>query len=205
VHEGALDRKCESCHTAAAWKGPEAVFDHARHTRFALDALHAGLACVDCHEDARFRAAGRECASCHPDAATLLEGRFDGRVAAADPHAERVDCRSCHPAALANPHLRDYERLCADCHTPEYGALLRTRTRLLDEAALRAEGAARRLELSLRRGEASAGPAAAALAREVERLARSGAHNPDLAEAALAEHLRRLEAALAERGETWTR
>jgi hypothetical protein len=39
----------------------------------------------------------------------------------------------------------------------------------------------------------------------VERLARSGAHNPDLAEAALAEHLRRLEAALAERGETWTR
>jgi hypothetical protein len=185
----------------AAWQGAESGFDHARHTRFALDALHARLACSDCHADARFRSEGRECASCHPDAAALLAGRFGELGAAADPHAGRVDCRACHPAALAVPRLRDYERLCAHCHTPEYAALLRTRTRLVDEAALRAEDAARRLALARRRGGALAQPAATG--DEIERLAQSGAHNAALAEAALTEHLRRLEAALAEGGTQW--
>ncbi len=196
-HENALGAKCESCHTPAAWAGPEAIFDHARHGRFALDALHTGLACQSCHADARFGASGRDCESCHADAAALVAGRFAGRTAAADPHAGRVDCRGCHPAALARPHLVDYERLCVECHTPEYGQLLATRTRLLDGLALRAEAAAR--AASKGRAASDAGPAA-----EIARLGRSGIHNPALAEAALLDHLRRLEPTRREGGEAWT-
>jgi len=49
------ERDCGACHTAAAWSarglvapGP-AGFDHDADTRFALDALHAALACGACH------------------------------------------------------------------------------------------------------------------------------------------------------------
>jgi hypothetical protein len=203
-HESALGAKCESCHTAAAWGGPEAIFDHARHGRFALDALHAALACESCHADARFRANGRDCESCHADAAALLAGRFGARTAAADPHTGRVDCRGCHPAELANPHLIDYERRCVECHTPEYGQLLATRTRLLDDLALRAESAVNARTRGRAAGGAAPSAADAVGAAEIRRLGRSGIHNPDLAEAALREHLRRLEADPGEGGAAWT-
>ena len=169
VHEAALGSDCARCHGETAWKGPEAGFDHERHARFALDALHARLACGDCHADARFTAAGRECESCHADAAGLLAGRFADASGAPDPHAGRLACRQCHPAELARPRGLDYERLCAGCHTPEYGALLATRRRLLEATALRAEAAS------------PAGPGRERAARR----ARSGAHNPELAEAIL--------------------
>jgi hypothetical protein len=178
---------------SAAWRGPGAVFDHARHTDFPLDALHAPLACGSCHEDARFRARGRACEDCHGDAAALLAGRFEEASGPPDPHQGQVPCRGCHPEASTGTRLLDYERGCVDCHVPAYGQLLLTRKRILDDLVVRTEAALRRVELAERRGEADAVAAGARAADRVARLAASGVHNPELAERLLREELSRLE------------
>jgi hypothetical protein len=189
-HRSALGSDCARCHGAEAWKGPGAIFDHAAHTRFPLDALHAGLSCTSCHSDGRFQSTGRECADCHRDAAALLAGRFAGSPRDPDVHAARLSCRDCHPAGLARPEPLDYERGCAGCHTPEYGTLLASRRRLLHDTAMRAEDALRRIAS---RADGPPGPERARVADEIDRLARSGAHHPDLAEQQLRAWLERLE------------
>ena len=57
-HTGALGSGCTSCHSPAGWQatGKSARFDHARDTKFPLDALHAKLACGACHEGLAFSA-----------------------------------------------------------------------------------------------------------------------------------------------------
>lgn len=194
VHQGALGPDCATCHVSAAWRGPGAVFDHARHTDFPLDALHAPLACGSCHEDARFRARGRACEDCHTDAAALLAGHFDAASGPPDPHHGPVPCRGCHPEASTGTRLLDYERGCVGCHVPAYGQLLLTRKRILDELVVRAEAALRRAELAERRGDAGAAPARARAADRIARLAASGVHNAELAERLLREELSRLDA-----------
>jgi hypothetical protein len=192
-HGSALGRDCARCHEAAAWQGKGAKFDHARHTGFRLDALHASLGCESCHAagDASFAARGETCTACHAQAEALLAGR-EGEGAAPDPHHGRVECRSCHPEAMAETRLVDYGRVCASCHPPQYAALLLTRQRILDELAVRGEGEIRRLELAERRGEGGSPADLAAAARRMRGLARSGIHNPDLAEAILRAELQRL-------------
>jgi hypothetical protein len=147
---------CRSCHSEAGWqKG----FDHDRDTRFALDDLHAPLACESCHSDQRFRAKGRECQACHEDAAQLLAGRFGAARGEADPHAEAVKCADCHrPTRAANRPAALGQR-CAECHTAEYAGLLATWTSKLDSLA-----GSTSLDADL-----------------AERLRRSGAHNFALA------------------------
>jgi hypothetical protein len=164
-HRGSLKADCGSCHSPAVWKGADSPFAHDRHTSFPLDRTHGGLGCVACHEDSRFQAAGNRCGDCHLDAASLTEGRFD--------------------------EVRG-ERRCVECHTPEYGQLLLTRRRILDELVVRGEATLRSQQLAARRGERAEDAALSRIARRVERLARSGIHNPDLAESVLRAELDRL-------------
>jgi hypothetical protein len=124
------ERDCEVCHSDASFRaaGPEAGFDHARDTRFALRGAHARVACAECHTVER-RAAERwaarapgstapqRCAGCH-----------------ADPHERALGdrCIACHDerawkgAGLPFDHERDtrfrldvlHARLaCEECHT----------------------------------------------------------------------------------------
>ncbi|HET6304655.1 MAG TPA: cytochrome c3 family protein [Myxococcota bacterium] len=196
-HESALGPDCARCHEPAAWQGPGSKFDHALHTEFRLDALHAALECGACHasEDAGFAAEGTTCSACHARAEALLAGREGGSLGLAaepDPHHGRVECRSCHPEAMAETRLVDYGRVCAACHPPQYAALLLTRQRILDELVVRGEGELRRLELAGRRGERADDAGLAVAAQRMRDLARSGIHHPDLAEAILRAELGRL-------------
>jgi hypothetical protein len=194
-HAGALGAACTTCHTPASWaaEGKGARFDHARDTRFPLDALHARLDCAACHEGLSFAAKGRECADCHEAAAALLAGRLGDVRSAPDPHAAAVKCRDCHADTVAAPGLLDYERACLACHPAPYGSLLVTRKRLVDEALVKVEAALRARALARRRGEA-AGDAAreAGIAAQLERIAKSGLHHAALSEATLLQALETL-------------
>jgi hypothetical protein len=162
-HRGALGEgeRCSTCHRPERWNEG---FDHARDTRFALDALHAALSCESCHADQHFRAAGRTCESCHADAADLLDGRFGDERGEPDPHRGALQCADCHgPTPAANRPAALAAR-CADCHDASYGPLLATWRARLDEAAVRAKGDAQRIE-RLRRS----GPHGFALAWELLR------------------------------------
>jgi hypothetical protein len=164
-HRGALGPadRCDRCHQPERWN---AGFDHARDTRFALDELHASLACGSCHADSRFRAAGRSCEACHTDAADLLAGRFGAERGEPDPHSGALQCTDCHgPTRAANRPAALAER-CGACHDPAYGPLLAAWRARLDDAALRAHGDAQRIE-RLRRS----GPHGFALASELLRRA----------------------------------
>jgi hypothetical protein len=159
-HRGALGTRCESCHVPRRWNQG---FDHARDTRFALDAQHLRLRCESCHTDQGFGAAGRECADCHRDAAALLAGRVDGFAGAPDFHFEAVSCLDCHGRTPESNELPGLAQRCARCHTSEYAALLSTWRAKLDEAAVAVHTAADRpLAERLRRS----GPHGFALARE---------------------------------------
>jgi len=200
-HAGALGAACTSCHSPATWDadGAGARFDHARDTRFPLDALHAGLDCAACHTGLAFAAQGSECADCHETAAALLAGRLDGAARSLpDPHAAAATCRDCHAEAVAAPRLLDHERACLACHPAPYGALLVSRKRIVDELVVKVEAALRARALARERGEAGeAGPGEAALAAQVSRIAKSGLHHAALSEAAL---LAALEALTGEEG-----
>jgi hypothetical protein len=187
-HQRALGADCAGCHGVQGWSaaGAGARFDHARDTRFALDALHGRLACGACHDGLSFAAAGRECADCHADAAAFLAGDVAGARAEADPHATAASCRDCHAENVAAPRLLDYERACLACHPAPYASLLLSRKRLVDERVVAVEAALRGRELARARGEGGGSAEAdAVLAERVSRIARSGLHHAPLSEAAL--------------------
>jgi hypothetical protein len=58
---------CTRCHEQASWRTLR--FDHARDSRFALDATHAALACSACHRAqdgvVRYTPLGTKCGDCH--------------------------------------------------------------------------------------------------------------------------------------------
>ena len=76
---GALNIRCENCHTSTAWKPirKQPEFDHDRQTSFPLQGLHQGVACQSCHANLVFSTAPTRCAECHADrdrVATLAVG-----------------------------------------------------------------------------------------------------------------------------------
>ena len=111
AHAGRFDRAgvpasadgatgCARCHTTGSFHeiaGGEIAgegFDHARWTGFALDGLHAGLACAACHA---------------PSRAPEPDGRRFGAAAVAD-------CRSCHASPHAGQFAENGVTECARCH-----------------------------------------------------------------------------------------
>ena len=118
-----------TCHTPASWEaeGEGARFDHARDTRFPLDALHAKLDCSRLPRGPRLRAPRAASApTATPTAAAFLAGDAGGARSAPDPHAGAASCRDCHAESVAAPALLDYERACLACHPAPYGSLLVT-------------------------------------------------------------------------------
>ncbi|MCK5943305.1 MAG: hypothetical protein KAI24_15095 [Planctomycetes bacterium] len=69
--DGADATDCRRCHDEGGWRPVR--FDHARDSRFALDAAHARLACSACHRVehlqqrafVRYKPIGTRCADCH--------------------------------------------------------------------------------------------------------------------------------------------
>jgi hypothetical protein len=136
--------RCGGCHVEEGWNHH---FDHARHTRFALDPLHARIACGSCHEDLRFRSEGRQCAECHREATALLAGRWEDHRGEPDPHDGIVKCAGCHGESLeANAPTALAER-CVSCHAPSYGPLLATWRSELDKLAARSGASPREADL----------------------------------------------------------
>ncbi len=96
-HMKKFTRRCDECHSTAAWKTTkEGTFDHQR-SEFPLNGKHADVKCQACHATAP-RAVGasgelgfhisrfRRCADCHKDA---HGGQFAAR-------ADGGKCEACH-------------------------------------------------------------------------------------------------------------
>ena len=145
-------QRCGACHVEEGWGHH---FDHDRHTRFALDPLHARLVCASCHEDIRFRSEGRECAECHQAAASLLAGLWESSQGKPDPHNGVVKCGECHGASLVANAMPALAERCVSCHPASYGPLLATWRSQLDKLVARS----------------------GALPADVELLRKSGPHN----------------------------
>lgn len=77
AHAGQFDeyalQGCERCHESSH-SFADLSFDHDVHSRFPLDATHAGLSCSECHkpwvletgvEFVRYKPLGTECSDCH--------------------------------------------------------------------------------------------------------------------------------------------
>lgn len=62
VHDGALGRSCESCHSASRWA--DVRFDH-EGVGFELTGQHGVTACGDCHRSKPYSSTSRKCAVCH--------------------------------------------------------------------------------------------------------------------------------------------
>jgi hypothetical protein len=108
-HGNGLDKVCEDCHT------PGLAFEDVRfkHAAEGLFAFHADVACIKCHEGARFGRASRNCAGCHADFHKGALGR---------------DCYECHRGTIWSitsfnhsstgfPLMGAHSGLeCGDCH-----------------------------------------------------------------------------------------
>jgi len=125
VHEGKLAHDCLACHQTSGWKAGHLLFDHDRHTRFAMDAVHKGLSCQECHtaDDLTYRAEGTECEACHQVEANALRGQARRLRVGSDPHYGRVMCTDCHDMTVARQSMAGYARRCADCHNDHYAQL----------------------------------------------------------------------------------
>lgn len=132
-HKGRYGDKCESCHSALAWK--PSTFDHERDSRYALRGKHATTKCEECHRrplseekplarcfachersDKHNGQLDKECQNCHNER-TWRETSFEhvrARFPLLGKH-KQVDCRKCH-ATLA---YRDAKLDCASCHAKD--------------------------------------------------------------------------------------
>ena len=122
VHLSKLDSACATCHQTSGWKDGDLLFDHDRDTAFALDAVHRGLSCQECHaaEDLTYRAEGTECAACHKVQAEAMRGQARQLQIDPDPHFGRVACLDCHDMNTAKQSMASHAQRCADCHNGQY-------------------------------------------------------------------------------------
>lgn len=130
-HQGQFGAKCESCHSAKAWKTVD--FNHDTDTSYALRGKHRQAACTDCHtgplykqklpelcwdchkkDDKHKETLGRDCASCHSESGWKDPPRFDhGKTSfpLLGKHG-KVECKDCHKSALYKEAPMD----CFSCH-----------------------------------------------------------------------------------------
>jgi hypothetical protein len=81
VHRTSLGERCQSCHNEKSWK-QGIVFDHGL-THFPLVALHASVACEECHTNRAYKETKSDCYACH--AATDVHKGSLGKA-----------CEQCH-------------------------------------------------------------------------------------------------------------
>jgi formate dehydrogenase gamma subunit len=90
-HKGGFGEKCETCHSAAGWKGKDLKFDH-NSAKFRLEGKHASVTCEKCHKPQT------------PDAA-LGTAVFKGMKFGL--------CNDCHK----DPHRGELRASCVSCHS----------------------------------------------------------------------------------------
>jgi hypothetical protein len=141
-HRGRFGDKCETCHTAQAWK--PSSFRHDRDTRFSLrgahrdatcSACHTGMlyrdkaptACAECHrkDDRHQGSLGTECATCHTEQRWTDVPRFDHdktRYPLRDLH-KTVKCASCHVGVAGKggdkASYKVADQRCVACHAKD--------------------------------------------------------------------------------------
>ena len=92
IHQGAFgEKKCETCHSAAGWKGKDLKFVHDRDAKFRLEGKHRPVKCVKCHK------------------ATTRDGSMD----VASFKTKHASCSNCHK----DPHRGEIRTSCAVCHS----------------------------------------------------------------------------------------
>lgn len=177
-HGGQFKAGCAACHGERGWKGKPLRFAHNRHSRFKIDATHAGLSCEACHKQqggrTRYRPLPGTCAPCHQDQAKALAGKTPWLDAKPDPHAGRVDCVRCHVPGVKSPTPDEFAQTCRGCHGPQYRRLYFDWSKALSARAARA----RELLARLRREKS---PRADEVARKIEAARAAGLHNTQLA------------------------
>ena len=114
-HQGILGDRCETCHTAVAWK--KILFDHDK-TRFKLIGSHQETPCLKCHKTPHLKETPKVCFECHKK-----EDRHKGKLGR--------ECDRCHVAEkwkrIVFDHATTKYRLigkhlpvpCAKCHVQE--------------------------------------------------------------------------------------
>ena len=137
---GALNTRCENCHTTTAWKPirKQVEFDHDRQTSFPLLGLHQAVPCqschaslvfsktptrcADCHADLHRRQFGSDCQSCHTvrgwNVAVSAVQQHNNRFPLIGAHAAAT-CDACHHGAAAGVYT-GLSTQCVSCHLQDF-------------------------------------------------------------------------------------
>ena len=137
-HKGLLGTDCASCHKETSWKDA-AAFDHGAKTGFALQGVHATVACdgchvngarlekpdgkppscASCHTSKHGAAFGPDCAGCHDFQRWSDARSFDHNATmfALERRHKSVPCASCHTPNVARPP----DPNCRSCHGDPHG------------------------------------------------------------------------------------
>jgi hypothetical protein len=126
-HQGELGPRCDTCHTVQTWSNQREMFRVHNRTRFPLFAVHATLACEDCHGGQRpsqYTGTPTDCGACH--AARFEASRDPNHVEAGFSRrceeCHRVTARDWRPAAYQHPPTplvsaaHGARARCSDCH-----------------------------------------------------------------------------------------
>ncbi len=135
-HRGSRGADCGKCHVTKEWK--TAKYDHLKETGYELLGEHAKTDCLSCHrsgnykdkipkdcngchraDDAHAARFGAKCGDCHDNEHWRLATAYDHaarhKFALVGAHA-KIDCHTCHTAAVADQKLA---KDCIGCHRSE--------------------------------------------------------------------------------------
>lgn len=135
-HRGSRGGDCGKCHVTKEWK--TAKYDHLKETGYELLGAHAKTDCLSCHrsgnykdkipkdcngchraDDAHGARFGAKCGDCHDNEHWRLATAYDHaarhKFALVGAHA-KIDCHTCHTAAVADQKLA---KDCIGCHRSE--------------------------------------------------------------------------------------
>lgn len=149
-HEPSIGNDCRRCHSAEGWTGRQLLFDHNRDASFKIDAVHSGVSCIACHQDANgvtsFRLETTSCESCHTSIVNAVAGKMNGALLAPDPHSGRVKCADCHTPEVNSPTPAQFANHCLECHSSRYRGLYFDWQRSIEDRAQIAEAVIKQIQ-----------------------------------------------------------
>ncbi len=135
-HRGSRGGDCGKCHVTKEWK--TAKYDHLKETGYELLGVHVKTDCLTCHRSGNYKEKipkdcngchraddvhsarlGAKCGDCHDNERWHLATTYDHaarhKFALVGAHA-KIDCDTCHTAAVADQKLA---KDCLGCHRSE--------------------------------------------------------------------------------------
>ncbi|PZO19010.1 MAG: cytochrome C [Burkholderiales bacterium] len=130
-HKGQFGEKCDTCHSARAWK--PADFNHDTDTRYVLRGKHRSTTCADCHsgpiykvklsqdcyachkrDDKHKESLGKDCGSCHTERSWKEPAKFNHDQTSFPLLGKHVnaECKACHKSSMFKEAPKD----CVGCH-----------------------------------------------------------------------------------------